>query len=79
MKPLTTSTAPCPITSVLAIPQHNTNADIISLLPPVHFNTMYMPVKGTVKKKNKAIPLQAWTGPEGSRRIRLPDFKTIGT
>jgi hypothetical protein len=26
-----------------------------------------------------AIPLQAWTGPEGSRRLRLPDFKTIGT
>jgi len=26
----------------------------------------------------KAIPLQAWTGPEGSRRLRLPDFKTIG-
>jgi len=27
--------------------------------------------------KGKAIPLQAWTGPEVSRR--LPDFKTIGT
>jgi len=32
-----------------------------------------------VSKKGKAIPLQAWTGPEGSRRLRLPDFKTIGT
>ena len=30
------------------------------------------------KGKGKAIPLQAWTGPEGSRRMRLPDFKTIG-
>jgi len=29
--------------------------------------------------KGKAIPLQAWTGPEGSRRMRLPDFMTIGT
>jgi hypothetical protein len=29
--------------------------------------------------KAKAIPLQAWTGPEGSGRLRLPDFKTIGT
>jgi hypothetical protein len=28
--------------------------------------------------KGKAMPLQAWTGPEGSRRLRLPDFKTIG-
>ena len=27
----------------------------------------------------KAIPLQPWTGPEGSRRLRFPDFKTIGT
>jgi hypothetical protein len=29
--------------------------------------------------KGKSIPLQALTGPEGSRRLRLPDFKTIGT
>jgi hypothetical protein len=29
--------------------------------------------------KDKAIPLQAWTGPEGSRWLRLPDFKTTGT
>jgi len=27
----------------------------------------------------KATPLQAWTGPEGSRKLRLQDFKTIGT
>jgi len=31
------------------------------------------------KGKGKAIPLQAWTGPEGSRRLKFPDFKTIGT
>ena len=31
------------------------------------------------KGKGKAIQLQAWTGPEGSRMLRLPDFKTIGT
>jgi hypothetical protein len=31
------------------------------------------------KGKGKAIPLQAWTGLEGSRRFRLPDFMTIGT
>jgi len=30
-------------------------------------------------KKQKAIPLQAWTGPEGSTRLRHPDFKTAGT
>jgi len=27
--------------------------------------------------KDKAIPLQAWKGPKGSTRLRLPDFKTI--
>ena len=31
------------------------------------------------KGKGKAFPLQAWIGPEGSRRLRRPDFKTIGT
>ena len=32
-----------------------------------------------IKKKGKAIPLQAWTDPEVSRRLRLPDLKTVGT
>jgi len=31
------------------------------------------------KKESKAVTLQAWTGPEVSRRLRLPDFKKIGT
>ena len=26
--------------------------------------------------KGKAVPLQAWAGPEGSRKLRLPDFVT---
>jgi len=30
-----------------------------------------------VKNKGKAVPLQAWAGPEGSRRLRLPDFKVV--
>ena len=29
--------------------------------------------------KGKVIPKQVWTGPGGSRKSRLPDFKTIGT
>jgi hypothetical protein len=37
------------------------------------------PVTETNKCKGKAIPLQALTGPEGSRSSRLPDFKIIGT
>jgi len=31
------------------------------------------------KGKGKAIPLQAWTGSDGSRKLRFPDFKAIGT
>jgi len=26
--------------------------------------------------KGKSVPLQAWTGPEGSRKLRFPDFMT---
>jgi len=29
--------------------------------------------------KSKEIQLEAWIGPEGSRRVRIPDFKTFGT
>ena len=27
--------------------------------------------------KGKAVPLQAWSGPEGSRKLRFPDFITM--
>jgi hypothetical protein len=40
---------------------------------------MKMGDKQFINQPVKAIPLQAWTGPEGSGRLRLPDFKTIGT
>ena len=29
-----------------------------------------------VKGKGKAVPSQAWSGPEGSRKFRFPDFMT---
>ena len=28
------------------------------------------------KGKGKAVPLQAWSGPDGSRKLRFPDFMT---
>jgi len=34
------------------------------------FNRIFVMYKG------KAIPLQAWTIPEGSRKLRFPDCKT---
>jgi hypothetical protein len=27
--------------------------------------------------KGKAVPLQAWSSPEGSRKLRFPDFLTM--
>jgi hypothetical protein len=48
--------------------------------PNTHLGLKY--VLGTIsliKVEDKAIPLQAWTGPEGSRKLKLPDFKIIGT
>jgi len=39
---------------------------------------MYYTIPHHKKVKGKAIPLQAWTGLEGSRRLRLSDFKTVG-
>jgi len=30
----------------------------------------------TPKRKGKAVPLQGWTDPEGSRKLRFPDFMT---
>ena len=40
-------------------------------------HTLKTPLKSA--RKVKAISLQAWTVPEGSRRLRITDFKTIGT
>ena len=29
-----------------------------------------------IVKKGKSVPLQAWSGPEGSRKLRFPDYMT---
>jgi hypothetical protein len=42
-------------------------------------NSVYTYILKRIKGKGKAIPLHAWAGPEVSRRLRLPDFKTIGS
>ena len=31
---------------------------------------------GSTVHKGKSVPLQAWSGPEGSRKLRFPDFMT---
>jgi hypothetical protein len=42
-------------------------------------NLFSLPCPATCGWKCKAIPFQAWTGPEDSTMLRLTDFKTIGT
>jgi hypothetical protein len=33
---------------------------------------------GVANGKGKAIPLQAWIGPEGSRRLRIQSAQKVG-
>jgi hypothetical protein len=34
------------------------------------------PCMHQLKGKGKAVPLQAWSGPQGSKKLRSPDFMT---
>jgi len=38
------------------------------------FATLYL-----CKGKGKAVPLEAWSGPKGSRKLRVPRFHDNGT
>jgi len=40
------------------------------------FRNEFAPVYAIGKGKGKAVPLQAWSDPEGSRKLRFPDFTT---
>jgi hypothetical protein len=44
------------------------------------FRTGFYPNRCEIRKigkgKGKAVPLQAWSGPDGSRNLRSPDFMT---
>ena len=51
---------------------------LVDQTPPIQ-SDKYQCRIGKGKGKGKAIPVQAWTGPEGSRDLRLTDFKTVGT
>ena len=37
---------------------------------------LYVPLNTPYLIKGKSVPLQAWSGPEGSRKLRFPDFMT---
>jgi hypothetical protein len=63
--------------------QSSCSPNLIPLRTAVHLNYITNLSSCLKEKKGKgkgtAIPLQAWTDPEGSRRLRIPDFKTFGT
>jgi len=40
------------------------------------FELQYIRNTNEIKKKGKSVPLQAWTGPEGSRKLRFCDKGT---
>jgi hypothetical protein len=46
----------------------------------VTFHSQQKPLLGVCiirpLEKGKAVPLQAWSGPEGSRKLKFPDFMT---
>jgi hypothetical protein len=54
---------------------HTAHKYHLSYMIVPHFIYLY----NELEFKKKAIPLQALTSPEGSKRLRLTDFKTIGT
>ena len=64
----------------LAIPYLNNVIPHISLkcfiLSILSLNLYIAVVIIAVLGKGKAVPLQAWSGPEGSRMLRFPDFMT---
>jgi hypothetical protein len=41
-----------------------------------HYAISSTPLSPRPSLRGKALPLQAWSGPEGSRKLRFPDFMT---
>jgi len=52
---------------------------LLTPLPKLLEKIMQSRFMDHLEVNGKAIPLQAWTVPEGSRRLRLQHFKTTGT
>jgi len=48
----------------------------ISLCALLISRPTYVNIKDVKKGKYKAVLLQAWSGPEGPRKLRFPDFMT---
>jgi hypothetical protein len=55
---------------------HKTVLLLPMIKPLVYGNTYISDLHMTVRGTGKSVPLQAWTGPEGSRKLRFLDFVT---
>jgi hypothetical protein len=87
LKPRPCDRLPCLSPSLISsVTTHNYRRDngnhSVDVSFQIHYNSLFSNlysdnlVDYTVKGKGKAVPLQAWTGPEGSRKLRLLDFVT---
>ena len=61
------------------IPGNQLLFSMLKIISEIILRIQHAFLRNIYVKKGRTIPLQAWTGPEDSRRLRLPDFKTIGT
>jgi len=57
----------------LRVPRNAGNS--LTSCKPVSFSRRTLH-RGVSKGKGKAVPLQGWSGPDGSRKLRFPDFMT---
>jgi len=55
------------------------NQDHFAAVGIFHFETSINILVKVEMKQSHYRPGKAWSGPEGSRRLKLPDFKTVDT
>ena len=63
----------------MRIEHKNSIIGVAELVSVIHRDASYIETRHNLsrnKSKGKSVPLQAWSGPEGSRKLRFPDFMT---
>jgi hypothetical protein len=70
----------CSLTNISSITPNTGFTSPLTSSRTSFFRVTYtLPHFQTQNVEGNAIPLQAWTGPDGSNRMRFPNFKTIST
>ena len=70
--------AVCRKNDIIAVCTDGTERTAVGERFPASAVSFYIPpwVISFPTLKDKSVPLQAWSGPEGSRKLRFPDFMT---